>query len=170
MDLVKARRGRLRRWTTSTGTREKADEGLELWPADRVQLAVQGLVLRENGYRCEEGTAYYRKTRQRVRVAFDEVVMRGDRSGLSRRRGRWRRAGEIPAPLVDSPKCPGCSLVGICLPDETNLCAGPRNRAWPLLGTERLYSWGCSTGRRVTNTREAPGKRRRHVPGIDPPW
>jgi len=22
--------------------------------------------------------------------------------------------------LVDSPKCPGCSLVGICLPDETN--------------------------------------------------
>ena len=28
-------------------------------------------------------------------------------------------AGEIPPPLVDSPKCPGCSLVGICLPDET---------------------------------------------------
>jgi CRISPR-associated protein Cas1 len=25
----------------------------------------------------------------------------------------------IPPPLVDSPKCPGCSLVGICLPDET---------------------------------------------------
>ena len=29
--------------------------------------------------------------------------------------------GEIPPPLEDSPKCPGCSLVGICLPDETNL-------------------------------------------------
>jgi CRISPR-associated protein Cas1 len=28
-------------------------------------------------------------------------------------------AGIIPPPLVDSPKCPGCSLVGICLPDET---------------------------------------------------
>ena len=26
----------------------------------------------------------------------------------------------MPAPLVDSPKCPRCSLVGICLPDETN--------------------------------------------------
>src|SRR5581483_3922497 len=25
-----------------------------------------------------------------------------------------------PEPLVDSPKCPRCSLVGICLPDETN--------------------------------------------------
>ena len=27
--------------------------------------------------------------------------------------------GAIPPPLVDSPKCPRCSLVGICLPDET---------------------------------------------------
>ncbi len=27
--------------------------------------------------------------------------------------------GRIPAPLVDSPKCAGCSLVAICLPDET---------------------------------------------------
>jgi CRISPR-associated protein Cas1 len=25
-----------------------------------------------------------------------------------------------PPPLVDSPKCPRCSLAGICLPDETN--------------------------------------------------
>src|SRR5690606_37044015 len=28
--------------------------------------------------------------------------------------------GELPPPLEDSPKCRGCSLVGICLPDETN--------------------------------------------------
>src|SRR5690606_27503173 len=26
--------------------------------------------------------------------------------------------GQIPPPLEDSPKCPRCSLVGICLPDE----------------------------------------------------
>ena len=30
-------------------------------------------------------------------------------------------AGRLPPPLDDSPKCPRCSLVGICLPDETNL-------------------------------------------------
>ena len=53
------------------GKPKSHDEGLELWPADRVQLALQGLVLRENGYRCEEGIAYYAKTRQRVRVTFD---------------------------------------------------------------------------------------------------
>ena len=27
----------------------------------------------------------------------------------------------IPPPLEDSPKCPRCSLSGICLPDEVNL-------------------------------------------------
>ena len=32
----------------------KWDEGLQAWPEDRVQLAVQALVLRANGYRCEE--------------------------------------------------------------------------------------------------------------------
>ena len=29
-------------------------------------------------------------------------------------------SGRIPEPLVDSPKCPRCSLAGICLPDEVN--------------------------------------------------
>ena len=101
------------------GEPRETDGGIELWPADRVQLAVQGLILRENGYHCEEGVVYYAKTRQRVRVAFDEALMRQTEAAIGQ---AWdlARAGEIPPPLVDSPKCPGCSLVGICLPDETN--------------------------------------------------
>jgi CRISPR-associated protein Cas1 len=31
------------------------------------------------------------------------------------------QGGKMPLPLVDSPKCPRCSLVTICLPDETHL-------------------------------------------------
>ncbi len=57
------------------GRPREGAEGLELWPADRAQLGVQGIVLRENGYRCEEGIVYYRKTGQRVRVAFDEAMI-----------------------------------------------------------------------------------------------
>ena len=34
--------------------------------------------------------------------------------------------GEIPPPLEDSPKCPRCSLVGICLPDEVSFLKGSR--------------------------------------------
>jgi CRISPR-associated protein Cas1 len=93
--------------------------GLDLWPTDRVQLGVQGLILRENGYRCEEGVGYYAKTKQRVRVVFDEEFMRETEAAISR---AWETAaaGVIPPPLEDSPKCGGCSLVGICLPDETS--------------------------------------------------
>jgi CRISPR-associated protein Cas1 len=101
------------------GRPRQTDEGLELWPADRVQLAVQGLVLRENGYRCEEGVGYYAQTKQRVRVKFDDELMAQTAAAIAQ---AWTlaRAEEMPPPLEDSPKCPGCSLVGICLPDETN--------------------------------------------------
>jgi CRISPR-associated protein Cas1 len=40
--------------------------------------------------------------------------------------------GVLPRPLDDSPKCRGCSLSGICLPDETNaLLAVPQSEEEP---------------------------------------
>lgn len=86
---------------------------------ERVQLCVQGLILRDHGYRCDEGVLYYVAGRERVRVPFDdEVVSTTERAvaGLRRVAGD----GVIPPPLEDSPKCPRCSLVSICLPDEIN--------------------------------------------------
>lgn len=99
--------------------REGVNGALEAWPADRVQLALHCLVLREAGYECTEGVAFYAKTRQRVRVSFDAAAIEEAEAAV---RDAWALAvsGAIPAPLEDSPKCPGCSLVGICLPDETN--------------------------------------------------
>src|SRR5690606_11524745 len=102
------------------GQPRKTEEGLELWPTDRVQLAIQGLILRENGYRCEEGLVYYAKTKQRVRVPFDEDLMT-ETIQLVEQAWALAAEGRIPPPLADSPKCPGCSMVGICLPDETNV-------------------------------------------------
>src|ERR1051326_6492934 len=99
--------------------REGVDGKLELWPADRAQLAVQAIVLRENGYQCEEGIAYYRKTQQRVRVVFDAAVIAETESLILE---AWETAqlGLIPPPLEDSPKCPGCSLVGIRSEEHTS--------------------------------------------------
>ena len=88
------------------------------WDPDRVQLAVQAIVLRENGYRCDEGVIYYVATKQRVRVAIDDALIAETLGYLAQARDVAER-GAIPLPLVDSPKCPRCSLVGICLPDET---------------------------------------------------
>jgi CRISPR-associated protein Cas1 len=100
--------------------REAGKDGpLEMWPADRVQLALQAIVLRENGYECDEVIVFYQKTRQRVRVPVDAALISEAEEAVAR---AWELAeyGVIPPPLVDSPKCVGCSLNTICLPDETN--------------------------------------------------
>jgi CRISPR-associated protein Cas1 len=118
IDLVELSGGTATPVDYKHGRPRETKDGLELWPADRVQLAVQGLILRENGYTSDEGVVYYASTRQRVRVAFDDTLMAETEHAAA---AAWALAteGSTPAPLVDSPKCPGCSLVGICLPDET---------------------------------------------------
>ncbi len=86
---------------------------------ERVQLCVQGLLLEDNGYRCTEGVLYFAESRERVRVVFDDELRDATRNAI----GGLRLVAvgkRIPAPLRDSPKCPRCSLVGICLPDEVN--------------------------------------------------
>ncbi len=119
MDLIEVDNGLVTPVDYKHGKPRETPEGITLWPADRVQLAVQGIVLRENGYRCDEGIVYYWKTRQRVRVAFDEALVQEALDAAAR---AWATAAGLiaPPPLVDSPKCGGCSLVPICLPDETN--------------------------------------------------
>ena len=90
---------------------------------ERVQVCAQGLILREAGYRSDEGVLYFIGSKRRVLVVFDDELVARTRELVA----GLRRLGEdqvMPLPLVDSPKCPRCSLVGICLPDETNLLRG----------------------------------------------
>jgi CRISPR-associated protein Cas1 len=95
----------------------------EPWEPERVQLCAQGLVLRENGYECERGIIYYAQSRTRVTVEFTaDLISRTEE--LIRQVRETVSQDMMPPPLADSPKCIRCSLVGICLPDETNLLAG----------------------------------------------
>jgi CRISPR-associated protein Cas1 len=89
------------------------------WPSDRIQIAAQALVLRDNGYTCDEGMLYYASTKQRVRIGIDAALIAETEEAILQAR-KAALNDQIPPPLVDSPKCPRCSLVGICLPDETN--------------------------------------------------
>ncbi len=93
------------------------------WEPERVQLCAQGLILRENGYQCEGGIIYFIGSKRRVSIAFDEPLVERTRD-LVRAMRHMAAAGAMPSPLIDSPKCPRCSLVGICLPDETCLLRG----------------------------------------------
>ena len=90
---------------------------------ERVQVCLQALLLEEHGYRVEEGAIYYAESRERVRVALDDELRQAARGAVSRLR-LTVAGGRIPPPLEDSPKCPRCALVSVCLPDEMGALGG----------------------------------------------
>ncbi len=103
--------------------------------SERMQLGAQALLLQASGHRCDHGIIYYAETRSRVRVEIDGALRAEVVEGIQEVK-RVLALPLSPAPLVDSPKCRGCSVVGICLPDETNLltarAAGTPNEDEPL--------------------------------------
>ncbi|WP_063768026.1 CRISPR-associated endonuclease Cas1 [Verrucomicrobium sp. BvORR106] len=103
------------------GAPKKGADANELWDADKMQLGLQILILRDNGYQCEEGVIYYRATKQRVRLPMTEGLERWIIAQIALARETAR--GPMPPPLVGSPKCVRCSLAPVCLPDETWMLA-----------------------------------------------
>lgn len=131
------------------------------WTPELVQLCVIGLLLRDNGYTCHHGEIFFAETRHRVTVDFDDELVAKTLELLTELRAT-AAATDPPPPLVDSPKCPRCSLVGICLPDETNLHSGRSTRpprrltprdsaARPLYVTEQGTTIGVRAGRVVVS-------------------
>ena len=121
IDVIESDDGRVVPVDYKRGTPPDIPEGA--YEPERVQVCLQGLLLREHGYVCESGVLYFAASQTRVTVEFTEALITRTRELLVAAR-RTAEAGEIPPPLVDSPKCPRCSLVGICLPDEVNLLRG----------------------------------------------
>ena len=111
------------------GAPREGEDGLELWDADKMQLGLQCLILRDNGYACDMGIIYYRKTKQRVPLELTPELEAWVISKIAE--ARVCAKGPIPPPLVDSPKCARCSLAPVCLPDETRMLSIPtvENRA-----------------------------------------
>ncbi|MGQ0835234.1 MAG: CRISPR-associated endonuclease Cas4g/Cas1g [Gammaproteobacteria bacterium] len=139
MDLVEGEGARVTPVDYKRGRRPHVTRGA--YDPERVQLCVQGMILEEHGYTCDEGILYFVESRERVRVAFDEELRALTRNAIDGLR-LVAAGGQIPPPLEDSPKCARCSLVGICLPDEVNFLrkhdisprplAVPRDTALPL--------------------------------------
>jgi CRISPR-associated protein Cas1 len=105
------------------GAPRESESTNELWPTDKLQLGLQILVLRDNGYVCREGVIYYRTTKQRVRLEMTADLEHWILSQVQE--ARRTMAGAMPPPLVGSPKCRRCSLAPVCLPDETHLLSTP---------------------------------------------
>lgn len=155
IDLIEGRAGAVVPVDTKRGS--PPDNPERSWEPERVQLCLQGLLLREAGYSCNEGVLYFAEARQRVAVPFDGDLVEQTLALVEELRS-VAATDEPPPPLVTSGKCPRCSLVGLCLPDETNALAArsetpvrrlvprdPQHR--PLYVTEQGAYVGMSGGR-----------------------
>ncbi len=118
IDVVEGEGGRVLPIEYKRGAKPDVPEGAYL--PERAQLCAQVLLLRDYGYECDEAAIYFAADRRRVPIIIDELLVAQTLDAVRRARDIVQ-AGVLPAPLVDSPKCNVCSLVGICLPDETNL-------------------------------------------------
>jgi CRISP-associated protein Cas1 len=126
LDLLEGTGGAVVPVDTKKG-RPTPDGGV--WDADAVQVCAQVLLLREHGYTAERGEIFYAETRQRVTVEITPALVARTTEIVDQARTTAARLAP-PPPLRSSPKCPRCSLAGICLPDEVNILAA-RQSAQP---------------------------------------
>ena len=111
---VEYRKGRSRRREPENGD----SETLEAWPTDRVQVALQAILLEEAGYTVPRVILYYAAEKHRLELPLDEALRAEALETLSA--AKQCAAGPRPLPLLNDPRCPRCSLQPICLPDEVN--------------------------------------------------
>ena len=121
IDIAEAEDGAVTPVDYKRGKRPHIARGV--YEPERVQVCLQALLLEEHGYRVEEGAIWYAESRERVRVVLDEELRNATHDAVNRLRLTVAH-GRIPPPLRDSPKCPRCALVSVCLPDEVNALGG----------------------------------------------
>ena len=129
LDLVEGENGEVIPVDYKRGKRPHVAKGA--YDPERIQLCVQGMLLEEHGYQCDTGILYFVASKERVRVEFDDELRNRTLSAINGLR-LIAAGGRMPAPLEDSPKCPRCSLVGICLPDEVNFLRKPDSSPRPM--------------------------------------
>ncbi len=86
------------------------------WENDDVQLCAQAFCLEEMlGVPCPKGAVYHMGSKKRREVTFSpDLRQETERTVVAVRRLLLER--RIPAPVLQ-PKCDGCSLRSICLPE-----------------------------------------------------
>ncbi|MFO0808620.1 MAG: CRISPR-associated endonuclease Cas1 [Gemmataceae bacterium] len=91
------------------------------WDNDALQLCGQALLLEEEyGRPVTRGVLYYAGSRERVPVAIDDALRAKTLAAVARIRDlAGRDVPPEPLPPELRHRCPVCSLVTVCLPEET---------------------------------------------------
>ena len=132
------------------------------WLNDQVQLCLQGMLIEESsGTAVPHGYIYYIGSKRRRKVVFDDELRQISRDFVSDAESLLQTR-KIPEPVHDN-RCNGCSVRGICLPDEVaylNELDDRPKRIKPALGIDNvLYvdEQGCilkKTGERLLVVKE----------------
>lgn len=126
------------------------------WPADLAQIGLYMAMMRDYGLDVREARIFYRGSRSNVTIEWTNeleqflhaVVLRARAVGL---------LPAPPAPLRDSPKCPGCSLHEVCLPDEHYALLERRgaSRRLPIARDDRMIVHVTTPGSKVCKDGDA---------------
>lgn len=138
LDVVDVEGGRTLAVEYKRGKKPNVPGGAYL--PERAQLCCHVLLLRENGYPCDGGEIYFAGDHQRTPIVIDDELIETTLTAIKRVRALATK-GQLPPPLVNSPKCPYCSLNAICLPDETNYL---RAKHLPLFVSDSEFGRGAS--------------------------
>jgi CRISPR-associated protein Cas1 len=118
IDLVEGTGGAVVPVDYKRGAPRDQEGGPQAWPADRAQICAQALILRDNGYTCDEAIVYYMATKQRIRMAIDSALVVETEAALVDAR-RTAESGLIPPPLIKQSQM-SALLVGDDLPARRN--------------------------------------------------
>lgn len=147
LDLLDVEEGVVIPVEIKVGKRPSVDEGAYL--PERAQVCAQALLLREAGYTCLEGALWFAESRERVTVDLTEALVTATLVATSDLR-LTVASGRLPPPLDHSAKCPRCSLLPICLPDEIAwFRKGSIARTPPPPASPALPLYGQTPGARI---------------------
>ena len=102
------------------------------------QICAQDLLLCANGHTCDKEVIYHVASKQKITIDFDDELIADTKQKISEDEGNGRVWKDSSA-TVDSPKCPKCSFVGICLPDKTHSISGNEMQAINKDQIRRMY-------------------------------
>ena len=125
VDIIEGRDGEVHPVDYKKGKTPDTADGLT--ESDKIQLSVACLLLREAGYSCTTGSIYYAGSKQKVELRFTDELLQ-QTLALAEEARKIAQRPEAPPPLIASRKCPKCSMVGICLPDEVNALKGESSK------------------------------------------
>lgn len=121
---VEYRKGRAKRVAVAVPEEDQPESedpqlaAAEPWPTDRIQVALQAILLEDAGYEVSEAVLYYAAEKRKLRIPVDGALRKEALDVLDAAKGCAK--GPRPLPLVNDPRCVRCSLQPICLPDEVN--------------------------------------------------